>query len=156
MAKGSSVFQASTRSDLARALALTGLFSCVVLVLGDHLYLGIWYYLAVPLTALGLGLLCRCPPWFLTGTTIGALLTLAVYALINAQRAEGLLALGHLFSLPGAAAGIVLGAALSRRWPGPSTAFALGLGGLLLGFAANQLVVCNTLMWCGPLSWSLA
>ncbi|HSX70189.1 MAG TPA: hypothetical protein VLF16_04580, partial [Pseudomonas sp.] len=80
MAKESSVFQASTRRDLARALALTGLFSCVVLVLGDHLYLGIWYYLAVPLAALGLGLLCRCPPWFLTGTTIGALLTLAVYA----------------------------------------------------------------------------
>nr|WP_286947410.1 hypothetical protein [Pseudomonas sp. UBA6718] len=154
MAKEISVFHASPGRDLTIALSLTSILLCVILFLGDYLYIDIWYYLAIPIATQGLGLLLRCPPWFLTGSTIGAICTLLTYAFINYQRAEGLLVLGHLFSLPGAAAGVLVSAVISRKLRTPSAAFLLGLGGLLLGFGVNQLVICNTLMWCGPLSWS--
>ncbi len=70
----------------------------------------------------------------------------------SAERPEGLLALGHLTSLPGAAIGIVLALLVARRIQTPALILLAAFSGLLTGFFVNQLVVCNTVMWCGPLS----
>lgn len=32
------------------------------------------------------------------------------------------------------------------------TALLLGLSSLLIGYFINQVIICNTVMWCGPLS----
>lgn len=124
------------------------------LLFGDPLYVGIWYYLMVPIAAIAIGVMARAKPLFLLGTSLAASVTLLVYAAINLllARPEGLLALGHLFSLPGAAAGTVIGAFLTRRLSRPISVLALGFAGTLVGFFLNQLVVCNTVMWCGALS----
>lgn len=50
-----------------------------------------------------------------------------------------------------------MGGILLKRWPeaGYGMAFAIGFAGLGGGFLANQWLVCQTLMWCGPLSLSI-
>lgn len=124
------------------------------LLFGDPLYVGTWYYLVVPTAAIAIGIMARAKPLFLLGTSLAVSVTLLVYAAVNLSlaRPEGLLALGHLFSLPGAAVGTVIGAFLSRRLSRPISVLALGFAGTLVGFFLNQLVVCNTVMWCGALS----
>ncbi|MEK0363552.1 hypothetical protein [Pseudomonas sp. CBC3] len=124
------------------------------LLFGDPLYFGIWYYLVVPTAAIAIGTMARAKPLFMLGTSLAVSITLLIYAAVNLSlaRPEGLLALGHLFSLPGAAAGTLIGAFLSRRLSRPISVLALGFAGTLVGFFLNQVVVCNTLMWCGPFS----
>ena len=75
----------------------------------------------------------------------------------NATRPEGLLGLGHLFSLPGAFIGVLVTAIVARKKAAthPFVLFLFGFVGLLVGYFLNQLVVCNTVMWCGPLSLPL-
>lgn len=144
----------SRKVDATIALSVALIPAVAQLLLGDPLYLGAWYYLAVPLTAITIGAITRAKPPFLLGTSLAVSVTLLVYALMNLSlaRPEGLLALGHLFSLPGAAAGTLIGAFLSRRLSRPISVLALGFAGTLVGFFLNQLVVCNTVIWCGALS----
>jgi hypothetical protein len=144
----------SRKVDAAIALSVALMPAVAQLLLGDPLYLGTWYYLAVPLTAITIGVIARAKPLFVLGTSLAVSLTLLIYAAVNLSlaRPEGLLALGHLFSLPGAAAGTLIGAFLSRRLSRPISVLALGFGGALVGFFLNQLVVCNTVVWCGALS----
>ncbi|UNK49537.1 hypothetical protein MNR01_00360 [Lysobacter sp. S4-A87] len=40
----------------------------------------------------------------------------------------------------------------ARRRPPASGGFAAALGFTLAGFLLNQLIACNTVIWCGPLS----
>ena len=145
----------SLDTTLATTLALS--LSAVVLFVGDPLYVGLWYYLVVPAVALGLAAALRAKPLFLSGTSLALTITLLAYMPINwrAVRPEGLLGLGHLCSLPGAGVGIVLGAFLAKRVQHPLIVAVLGFLGLLSGFFINQLIVCNTVMWCGPLSMSI-
>jgi hypothetical protein len=145
------------RRDLAFAVAAALPLPVAVWLVGDPLFMGRWYGLAVPAAAIGLAMLFRVRAFFLTGVSLAATLTLLAYMLITVYvvRQQGLLGLGHLASLPGAGLGIVAGAGLLRRWPGPLAGLFCGSLGLLGGFLLNQLVVCNTLMWCGPLSWPI-
>lgn len=123
----------------------------------DPLYTSAWYLLGVPVVALLPGLLLRAPPLFLTGTTAAALASLLIYVAIQSSlsRPDGLLALGHLFSLPGLLAGAGVSAWLLRHgmkaslpWRVAGVAF-LGAAG---GFMVAQMIVCNTLMYCAALS----
>lgn len=95
-------------------------------------------------------------PLFQAGAVLGLSVTFLIYLSLNwsAERPEGLLGLGHLFSLPGAAIGLVLSAYIvkTRSIAGVWVGFTMGLLGVLAGFFINQVVVCNTVMWCGVLS----
>jgi len=128
----------------------------LVLILGDAMYIGIWYYLVVPLISLIIAWAFKSPPFFQTGAVLGLSITFLIYLGINwnADHPEGLLGLGHLFSLPGAAIGLVVTAYLAkiRHIIGSLIGFSLGFLGVLAGFFINQVVVCNTVMWCGLLS----
>lgn len=140
--------------DVAILLSVSLTPAVAQLLFGDPLYIGIWYYLVVPTAAIAIGVMASAKPLFLLGTSLAVSVTLLIYAAVNLSlaRPEGLLALGHLFSLPGAAAGTLIGAFLSRRLSRPISVLALGFAGTLVGFLLNQLVVCNTLMWCGAFS----
>jgi hypothetical protein len=145
----------SLDATLAAAVALS--LPVVVLLSGDPIYVGLWYYLVVPAVALGLAVAFRAKPLFHFGTSLAVATTLLAYMSINwsAARPEGLLALGHLFSLPGAGTGIALGVIFAKRFQHPLVVLFLGLLGPLSGFFINQLVVCNTVIWCGPLSMDI-
>jgi uncharacterized membrane protein YGL010W len=140
--------------DAAILLSVSLMPAVVQLLFGDPLYVGVWYYLVVPTAAIAIGVMARAKPLFLLGTSLAVSVTLLIYVAVSLSlaRPEGLLALGHLFSLPGAAAGTLIGAFLARRLSTPISVLALGFAGTLVGFFLNQLVVCNTVMWCGALS----
>lgn len=145
------------RQDFAFAVAAALPLPAIAWLAGDPLFIGPWYYLAVSAGAIGLAAMLRGRPPFLSGVSCAATITLLAYMAINwhAARPEGLLGLGHLASLPGAGMGIVVGAILARWHRGGVAIFLCGLLGLLGGFLLNQLAVCNTLIWCGPLSWPM-
>ena len=149
-------FSRSIDATLAAAVSLAVIL--IVIVKGDALYVGIWYYAVVPAVVLGLCAALRVNALFLLGASLALAVTFISYLAINwnAARPEGLLALGHLFSLPGAVAGALIAAALLRALTSRVAILALFVGfvGVILGFFANQLLVCNTVMWCGSLSLS--
>lgn len=141
-------------ATLATAVALAMLI--LVLIKGDALYIGVWYYLAVPIVVLGICAAFRLAPFFLFGTSLAIAISMLAVMSVNwrASRPEGLLGLGHLFSLPGAFVGVIAGSFIARKLEvvNPFFAFLLGVAGFGAGYFVNQLLVCNTVVWCGPLS----
>jgi hypothetical protein len=141
-------------AGLAATISLT--LAILVMLIGDPLYLGIWYYLIVPTVVIGLCTAIRPAPMFRTGTALAITTSFLSFMSINwsAAKPEGLLGLGHIFSLPGGVMGAVSVAIVARRMAGasPWAQFLLGFGGFGLGYFMNQLVICNTVMWCGVLS----
>jgi hypothetical protein len=139
--------------DLKISTLLIAISLAAVVIAGDHLFIGVWYYALVLSLGVILGLVLRPRPLFLTGVVIALDVTLWIYAQHNASPSnqEGLLVLGHIFSLPGAAVGLIASAVLIRRWQSLSETVVLmiSIAGVLLGFALAQLAVCNTLMYCG-------
>ena len=146
----------SRSNDILLAAILSLAIVWFVFLNGDALYLGIWYYFAVPIVILGACAALRPPPLFLTGTSLGIAISLLCVMSVNwgASRPEGLLGLGHIFSLPGAIISVLFAASMARKKFAelPYTALSLGLGGLLIGYLINQIIVCNSVMSCGPLS----
>jgi hypothetical protein len=145
--------------DFCLAAIVAFAMAAFVLIEGDALYIGLWYYLFVPFAILGLCAIIRPKPFFFFGASLALSITFISYLLINwgASRPDGLLGLGHLFSLPGALIGVLIAASISKRhvFVGSPLATIVGFLGVSLGFLSNQLLVCNTVMWCGPLSLSL-
>jgi hypothetical protein len=148
------IFTRTLDASLAIAVALAMLV--LVIIKGDALYLGLWYYIAVPVVVLGTCAAFRPAPLFLFGAAFAIAISMLALMSVNWRAAspEGLLGLGHIFSLPGAFV-VVLGTAFvarKKQMVRPFAAFLLGLGGCGGGYFINQLVVCNTVMWCGSLS----
>ena len=142
--------------DASLAIAIAIAIVVIVMIKGDALYLGLWYYIAVPVVVLGTCSLFRPAPLFLFGAAFAIAISMLALMSVNwlAARPEGLLGLGHIFSLPGAFA-VVLGiifVAKKKQITRPLSAFLLGFGGWGGGYFINQLAVCNTVMWCGFLS----
>lgn len=124
----------------------------IVLIFGDALYVGLWYYIVIPLVAFLLTLPFKPHQLFLTGISLVIQLTLITYLYINltTERPEGLLALGHLFSLPGLAIGIIAASIyVKNKSKNKYIMLAIGFSGAALGFVINQLIICNTFIYCG-------
>ncbi|MDH0649504.1 hypothetical protein N5D48_21055 [Pseudomonas sp. GD03858] len=124
--------------------------------LGYSLYLGAWYAMGLYAMVLMASLALRAPALFITGATAALAATLLAYLRLQAGRLhpDGLLGLGHVFSAPGLLAGLAATAWLIRRrvrGSRPWKVAVLGFCGSLVGFALAQLLVCNSVMHCGPL-----
>lgn len=126
-----------------------------VLIQGDSLYVGLWYYFGVAVTAFVITVLIRPRPGFLTGVSIALAMIFAFYLQINQgnSRPDGLLALAHLFSLPGALIGLLAAGWIVRQRTASSSIAALlvAMLGVAAGFLLNQLLLCRTLMYCGSI-----
>ena len=72
---------------LAAVVSLTVIL--IVIVKGDALYLGLWYYFVVPAVLLGLSAALRAKPLFLLGASLAISITLIVYMTVNCARAPG-------------------------------------------------------------------
>ena len=142
------------RDDLVCALLLTGTFCAFVLTGFGSLA---WHLGTLPLAAIVLGLVFRAPPLFLSATTAAALTVITAYLFFTASlgREGGLSWLGLWFSAPGMLLGISATVWLlcyRVRTSQPWIVAGLGFAGAVLGFMLGQLVVCNSLMHCGPLT----
>jgi len=124
----------------------------LVLVIGDGMYIGLWYYFTVPLVIIGLSAAFKLTSSFYTGVSAAIATSFIIYLSINwtAERAEGLLGLGHIFSLPGAFLMVLITAFLLKRKNNrlPAQNLLLGFFSFTLGFSVNQVVLCNSLMYC--------
>ncbi len=145
---------ATRKDDLIYAGVVSLGLPLAVLAMGAPLSIGVWYSLLAPAAAIALSAVLRAPPLFTAGAAVALAVTFAGYWAwaLSLSRPEGLLGLGHLFSLPGAAIGLLAGAWFARRKSSASAAFVAALAFTLTGFMLNQLVTCNTVLWCGPLS----
>src|SRR5690606_3504992 len=114
-----------------------------VLVFGDSLFFGVWYYFAIPVVAFLLAMPFKPKQYFLSAISIVILLTYIPYWNYNfsAKQPDGLLGLGHMFSLPGLAAGIILaGAHLMPKVKTSGYVFIVSFLFSLCGFLANQII----------------
>lgn len=145
------------RDDIAYSILLMTPVLLYTSTGADPLYTDAWYLLGAPGAMLLPGLILRAPALFLTGTTAAAIASLLMYVIIqfSLPRPDGLLALGHIFSMPGMLVGTAVSAWLLRYrvkaslpWLVASIAFL----GATLGFMVAQMIVCNTLLYCGVLS----
>jgi hypothetical protein len=123
----------------------------------NALYTGIGYFVAVFVASLVPGLILRAPSLFLTGTTAAVVATLLIYMKIMSRfgHTEGMFVLGHVFSVPGMLVGAGVSAWLLRYRVKASLQWivsGIGFLGTALGFMVAQMMVCNTLMYCGALS----
>lgn len=85
------------------------------------------------------------------GAAAAVPLYFALYlAWVHSQPADGLIWLGYVFSLPGAALGALIGAAIARDYRSRGRRVLIGIGVLAtaLGIALNQATLCMTLMHC--------
>ncbi len=135
----------SYRTDVVGFWLVSLLVPAVVLLWGDALYIGLWYYFAVPAVAWLMVTVLGVRPGFLTGVAIGLAVEFVLFLQINwtaTGRPDGLIGILHLFSLPGAAAGLLIAALLVKRRGHTSSIAALLFGGagVFLGFTAFQLV----------------
>jgi hypothetical protein len=145
------------RDDLTYSILLITPVLLYTSMGADPLYTGIWYLVGVPVAALVPGLILRAPALFLSGTTAAAVATLLIYMKImsSLERTEGLIALGHVFSVPGMLVGAGVSAWLLRfrvKASLPWIVAGVGFLGAALGFMVAQMIVCATLMYCGALS----
>lgn len=141
--------------DITLAFGLGAALLAAVLIFGDPAYLGPWYYLLAWGGLVGLIQLTKAPPLSTLGAATALTATFLGYWAWQASlvRPEGLLGLGHLFSLPGLAVAAVIAAFYARRRSlAPATAFAMTFTGCCVGFGAAQLAVCRTVLYCGPIS----
>ena len=140
-------------------IAISLITIITVFIVGDALYIGVWYYIAIPVVAYLLTLPFKPKQYFLTGVSLVILLSYIPYFYHNlfAERPEGLLGLGHLFSLPGLAVGVFLAALyIKAKKLMPVTLFTIAFVGGFVGFLVNQFIVCNTVLYCGNLIWPLS
>ncbi|KQZ31804.1 hypothetical protein [Duganella sp. Root1480D1] len=141
--------------DITLALGLGAAQLAALLIFGDPVYLGPWYYVLAWCGLAGMIQLLKAPPLSTLGATTALSATFLGYWAWQASlsRPEGLLGLGHLFSLPGLVLAAVVVALLARRrgLP-PATACATTFVACCAGFGIAQLVVCRTALYCGPLS----
>jgi hypothetical protein len=135
-------------------IAISLISIVIVLIKGDFIHVGIWYYLAIPIVAYLLSLPFQPQNFFLTGVSLTILLSYIPYFYYNitVQKSEGLLGLGHFSSMFGLALGIILaGFYLKEKSLKPLSVLTISLVISFSGFLLSQLVVCNTLMYCGNL-----
>ncbi|MFK0091860.1 hypothetical protein [Pseudomonas sp. NPDC090592] len=145
------------RDDLTYSILMITAVLLYASMGADPLHIGLGYLLAVPAVTLVPGLILRSPALFLTGTTVTAIATLLIYMKIMSSQdhAEGMLALGHMFSVPGMLIGASVSAWLFRarvKTRLPWIVAGVGALGAAMGFMVAQMVICNTLMYCGALS----
>ncbi len=125
----------SRTHDIYFSIAVIFAVISSVLFLGDALYIGIWYYFVVPSVALCVIRFINPMPLFQFGAALGIAITFLAYLSINwfAEGPEGLLGLGHIFSLPGSAISLFAAAYLARNSALTIFgAFLFGLSGFLI------------------------
>lgn len=143
------------RTDAFITAMTIAIIMTITLTKGDVLFIGHWYYASVFLGIFILPALAKAKPLFISGAILAATLTFGFYIRANwaPSATNDLLVLGHVFSLPGAAIGLLLTGIISRfsKHNQPALAFITGALGFGVGFLINQLLLCSTVLYCGAL-----
>ena len=144
-----------TETHTYRACVLSGLLVAVLLAPKDYTFLPNLAFLWLPQLAVLL------LAWFshanrlaaLAGTALAMATYLAAFGawLFSRPHAESLAWLGYLFSLPGAAFGVFMAAAICEGMDPAGRMFRIAstfAGAVLVGIILNQAVLCATVLHC--------
>lgn len=119
------------------------------------------YSLIVPSVFLGICALLRVKPLFLSGSCL-ALCTTNFFYIFSAVstsdiNSSGFVVMSVYISTGSGLVGAIIAAVLLRRYvsAGPTLPLLFGFAGVSIGFFSSQLMICNSVMWCGPLSFFL-
>ena len=148
----------SRATDVIAAFGIGAAILAATAVMGDPIYAGVWYYVLAWAVLIGAVQIARVPPLFSAGASSALGVSVLLYWAWQASlpQPEGLLGLGHLFSLPGLAVGAVIATiVIRRRQLRPAAAFGIGFLTCCVGFGIAQIAVCRTMMYCGALSGSV-
>lgn len=148
-------FETSRRIEryIAVAACISGL-AVAFLLSPKHYVLGnmAWYwgpYLAV----LALVSMCKPRSAVIAGIAFGMSIYLAAFGIWVFTRVhpDSMAWLGYVFSLPGALVGAGVALYIQNREAelGPLSTTMTALSCVLLAITFNQVVICNTLMYCG-------
>ena len=128
--------------DLAAAVGIALLLLVIVVGTGDPLQFGLWYYLFIPALLIGFGILLGVPPPYLTGASLAAAGSL--FIVWSKANPGGPVAVGHLFSLPVAMVGYVIGLSFVRAGVRGMSILVLGFLGWGGGFLVTQMLMCRS------------
>jgi len=134
---------------------LAGVVVAIVLAPKDDYFFGNFMFWWIP-QAIVLGILISFTsrPAVVSGAAVILAIYLAAYGMwlsLTSTNDNGLAILGYLFSLPGAAVGAIAGAFFikQRNYQRAVVIGSVAAASTLAGLALNQLLLCNTLMYCG-------
>jgi len=148
------VTEAPVRSILVLAFAMAAGYLAFESEFLRHF--GAWYYVASPAVILLICAILWRTGLFFIGALVAYAASIAPYLIYywTASRPEGLVILGHVLSMPGGAISLLLFAIGVRTYKlsGPLLTFALGFAGFGTGYLLVQIIICNTVLFCGPLS----
>lgn len=133
---------------------LAGVAVAALLSPKDGYFIGNFAFYWVPQAiTLGVVLFFVSRPAVLSGVAVVLALYLALYGawVFSRPHPESMAWLGYLSSLPGAGLGAIAGALYVKRQSYKKAAIAgvVAASFTLVGLAANQIVVCSTVMYCG-------
>jgi hypothetical protein len=118
-------------------------------------------FLILPSASLGIFALLRVKPLFLSGSCL-AICTANFIYVVKAVSASDINSSGSVvmflaMSTGSGFIGAILAGLLLRRCvsAGPVLALIVGFAGVSVGFFFSQLTICNSVMWCDPLSFPL-
>jgi hypothetical protein len=139
---------------LAIACIIFGVcISAILAPKSSYFFPNFLFYSGSQLLILAFVLLFRPRAAVVAGIAFSLALYLGLFGawVFTSTHPESMAWLGYIFSLPGAVVGAVLAAILLRKQSSYGY-FAIGLLAAALvaaGIAANQIIVCNTVIYCG-------
>lgn len=124
------------------SLFISLIIPILVLIFGDALYIGIWYYLLIPLIFIGSSSYLKLEPSFYVGVSLAIAISFLFYLSVNWNTAtENQLVVLHLLGLPGAFIMVMLSSLLVNK----INHFILGFFSFILGFSLSEFIFCTIL-----------
>src|SRR5690606_2383410 len=104
------------KKDVVSACIISLLAPIIALLIGDYLYIGMWYYFLFPFLIIITNYLCKSKEFICSGMAVALQISYLGFFYWQHHVNEGLLGLLHLcFLLPGAAIGCVIALVLTYK-----------------------------------------
>jgi hypothetical protein len=129
--------------DIQTACIISAAAPTIVILNGDYLYIGLWYYLLLPALIIGVNYFFKTATNVCTGMALALQLSFFLFFYWQQQINQGLLGLIHLcFLLPGAVISSITGLILLKKNPVLTTLnmFTYGFFSFAIGASAGMAI----------------
>ena len=129
--------------DIQTACFISAAAPIIVILNGDYLYIGLWYYLLLPALVIGANYFFKAVANACSGMALALQISFFLFFYWQHQINQGLLGLIHLgFLLPGAAVSSIAGLILLKKNPTLTTlnGFTYGFCSFAIGATAGMAI----------------
>jgi hypothetical protein len=133
--------------DIQTAFFISAAAPIIVILNGDYLYIGLWYYILLPALLIGSNYFFKTPAHVCSGMALALQLSFFVFFYWQLQLNQGLLGLIHLFFLlPGAATSSIAGFILLKKSSVLTTinGFTYGFCSFAIGAATGMAIYLSS------------